>query len=864
MSKKNESRGASMAISGVHLVFLGLAATLVVAAGSQAQAVGGSESAAQAQPAPAPPPPQEATGPVPAAQAEQSSGDLAAITVTARKRDESLMAVPVVVTVLSQQTLEKYNATDLTAIGNLVPTVMISDSKVNGGGSLAIRGISSPANQVGFEQDVSVAIDGVQTSNGQVSQLGFFDMQQVEVLKGPQALVFGKNNTAGVISVASAAPTDHFESYVRTGWEFYGGESTTDAMVSGPLSDTLTARLAVRYRWLDGWLRNTAQAEPNPFYNPATGEPASVAMLPGASTRRPGEEEFLGRLTLKFQPSDKLTATFRISGDREDDDGGGVYTQNVGPCVGRYPRVNGIPDPNGDCVANNLTTIGNVPPAVAATIRGEGDINTDGSPSGALGVIVSSLNINAELSDVWNLTSLTGYVRSRYIDFTGDDQTTFSQLATFEDQIEQDISQELRLSSKFAGPVNVVVGGYFERTSREVYVDTLLSTLDYNAAANRYDAFNANTTQPGSTWSGFGQLIWNVTPTLEAAGGVRWTQETKEFAKYGIYGIGPFNVSNTYFPGANVPGLLLGNFKDDNTSPEATVTWRPDDRHTVFAAYRTGFKSGGFGMTNPLQATTTIQSVSFQSETVRGFEVGARGVYLDGRLNVSGDVFDYDFRNLQVNVYDPTTISFNIANAGKVLQRGAEFEVNFRATEAITLHSATAYVHNRFEDYTGQCYSYVFPTGATRANAVPPPNCTFANSTDLTLAENYDGKAPARSPTWSGNAGFDIDVPVMNQRVGLTGDASFSSSYNAADTLAAPTLQGGYITYNASAYVRASDDRWKVSLIGRNLSNKYIDLYAVDRTGGTGPSGPVGVIGEQRGTVTRGRELTLQGEYRFN
>src|ERR1700723_223669 len=112
-----------MAISGVHLVFLGLAATLVVAAGSQAQAVGGSESTAQ--PAPASPPPQEATGPVPAAQAEQSSGDLAAITVTARKRDESLMAVPVVVTVLSQQTLEKYNATDLTAIGDLVPTVMV-------------------------------------------------------------------------------------------------------------------------------------------------------------------------------------------------------------------------------------------------------------------------------------------------------------------------------------------------------------------------------------------------------------------------------------------------------------------------------------------------------------------------------------------------------------------------------------------------------------------------------------------------------------------------------------------------------------------------------------------------------------------
>ncbi len=847
--------GGTVDMSRSCTAFIGLLATLGIAPALQAQAPGGTESSA-AQPAP------QGTG-APArgtsAPPAEIEGDLSTITVTARKRDESLMAVPVVVTALSKEALQKYNAINLEAIGDLTPTVIVANYKINGGGSIAIRGISSPANQVGFEQDVSVAVDGVQSSNGQLAQLGFFDLQQVEVLKGPQALFFGKNNTAGVISLTSAGPTDHFEASMRSGWEFYGRESITDAAVSGPLTDTLSARLAVRYRNLGGYLTNTAAAQPNPFYSPASGAPASVGMLPGASDRRPGETEFLGRLTVKYAPSDDLTATLRISGDRDHDDGGGVATQNIGPCSDGFPRVNGIPDRSGDCVADNRTTIGNVPPAYAATVRGQ-DINADGSPSGELGVMLASLNVDAKLGELFTLTSLTGFNRLRYIDFSGDDQTTFSQLVVYEDQVQQDISQELRLSSRFHGPLNFVAGGYFGHTNREVYNDNKLNDAQYNAAANRYSAFTPYTFQPGNTTSFFGQLIWNITSSIEAAGGARWTQETKDFSKYNLYGTGAFDTSTTIFPGSDKPGVLMGHFKDDNVSPEATLTWRPDNDHTLFAAYRTGFKSGGFGMTNPLQKTSTIDGVNFGSETAHGFEIGARGLFFDRRLNLSADVFDYEFKSLQVNIYDPATISFNIDNAGLVKQKGAELEANFRATDVLTLHGAMAYVHNRFSDFTGQCYSYTFPTGTVRATAVPPPNCSFLNATSLTLQQVFDGRAPARSPDLSGNSGFDVAVPFGKLKLDLTGDAYYSGSYYAADTLAGPTLQHAYFTYNASAGVGDIDGRWKISLIGRNLSNKYYVLYAVDRTGGTGVPGS---IGEQRGAVSRGRELTLEGELRF-
>ena len=788
-----------------------------------------------------------------------SADRLETVTVTARRQDESLMAVPVAVTALSRETLEKYSTVDLQGIGNFAPTVIVANYKVNGGGSIAIRGISSPANQVGFEQAVAVAIDGVQTSNGQIAQLGFFDMQQVEVLKGPQALYFGKNNTAGVISITSAEPTDQFEGTLRTGWGFEAGESITDAIVSGPLTDTLSGRLALRYRHMDGWLTNTAGPGPNPFYNPATGAPASVATLPGATDRSPGESEFLGRVTLKYEPSDSVTATLRLTGDRQKDAGAGIYSQNIGPCVGPYPRTNGVPDPYGDCVADDRTTIGYSPPAIAATLPYR-NVNADGSPGGELSVTFASLDIDARLGPNFTLALLTGYGRSRYIDYTGYDQTSFSQLVVYEDQTQEDISQELRLHSTFDAPLNFLIGGYFQHTTRDVYIDNKLSDAHYNQAVDRYTGFNNVTEGPGDTWSAFGQLIWDVTESVEAAAGARYTRETKDFRKKGLYGIGPFNVVNTSYPGSDQPGVLVGDFQDSNVSPEATLTWRPDSRHTLFAAYRTGFKSGGFGMTNPLQITSKIDGFDFGSETAHGLELGARGVFLDDRLSLSADLFDYVFEDLQVNIYDPATITYQIDNAGKVTQRGAELEANFLASEALTLHGAVAYVDNKFEDYTGQCYSYAFPAGTTRPTAVPPPNCSFVNETTLTLQQVYDGRTPARSPEWSGNVGFDLNFPLRSVRLAFTGDAYYSDDYYAADTLVGASLQDSYVTYSASASVSSSDDRWKASLIGRNLSDEHYLLYAVDRTGGAGVPG---AIGEQRGVVSRGREVILQLELQF-
>ena len=790
----------------------------------------------------------------------QASDESNQIIVTARRKDESLMEVPVVVSTLSGEAISRYHSNDLTAIGEMTPTVIVGAYRANGGGSIAIRGISSPANQTGFEQAVSVAIDGIQTSNGRIAQLGFFDVEQVEVLKGPQALFFGKNSPAGVISVRTKGPTDQFEGGARASYEFVADEAIIDAYVGGPLSDVFGARVAVRYRYMDGWLRNTAQPITSPFYSAASGAPAAAALLPGTDDSRPGDKEFMGRVTLHFEPSSVFNATLKVFGLNAKDSGSGPALQNIGPCTGPNPRVSGTADPFADCKADKYTTSGDLPSVVGETFRG---MDVDGTGEGELNAIISSLAMNLDLGAI-NVASLTGYNRHTYNWFSGLDQTTYSQLSMVEKVKTREFSHEIRLSSQLDGPLNFVIGGYFQDTYLVGYSDAMLSLGHYNAAANRYTAFETLPVQNGTTYSAFGQLIFDVTPELELAGGARWTHEKKNFDKENIWGNpsaigGIFDTAATDY-GSDELGHLKGKFSDKNVSPEVTLTWKPDSNHTVFAAYRTGFKSGGFGLTNPLSKSTQIGDVDFGSEKARGFEVGTRAILLDRRLNLSAAAFAYDFKDLQVNIYDPARIAYTINNAGKVRQRGFELEGNFRVSPVLTLHGALAYVHNRFKDFTGQCYAYTFPTGSTRATAVPPPNCSFVNDTALTLQQVFDGRAPARSPEWSGNAGFIVTLPVGSNEIRLNGDAYFSDSYYAADTLVDASKQDSFWRLNAGITYAHPDNRWSVGITGRNLTNEHYLFYAADRTGGTGVPG---AIGEQRAVVSRGREVAVSASFNF-
>lgn len=229
-------------------------------------------------------------------QAEDTS-DYGGIIVTARKRSETLLDVPVAISALSSDTLARYNVNDLNAMSSLVPNVTIVKAASGTGASMTIRGVGSTFNDFGIDQTVSINIDGIQISRGFITNVAFFDVEQVEVLKGPQALFFGKNSPGGVVSVRSRGATKSFEAGIKAGYEFIADERYAEGYISGPLSDTLGARLAVRYAKMDGWLHNNAVDGANPT-------DAAFPLRRGGAARAVGSETITGRLTLDWQPSE--------------------------------------------------------------------------------------------------------------------------------------------------------------------------------------------------------------------------------------------------------------------------------------------------------------------------------------------------------------------------------------------------------------------------------------------------------------------------------------------------------------------------------------------------------------------------------
>jgi outer membrane receptor protein involved in Fe transport len=775
----------------------------------------------------------------PAALAAEPEAPAEDIVVTARQRNESLLDVPVAVTAISAAQLNRNAALDLPRIAELSPGIVVSNYGGQGGGSIGIRGISSPANALGFEQAVSVSVDGVQTSIGFLSQLGIFDVAQVEILKGPQALLFGKNSSAGVISIKTALPTNSFQAGIKTSYEFVADEVLVDAFVSGPLTDTLGARLAVRGRSMKGWLYNDARPyADNPFI------PGPDRGIPGTSERRVGDSEFAGRVTLQFDPTNDVSLILRATYNQISNQGNGRASQALS-CPTGFPNIFGVNDIFGECRQDNHLSNADPSPDVVA---GFPRTSSDGRSFGKVKYFTTVLTGNVDLGKV-SLTSVTGYNDFSSNSFFSHDQTALAQVLIYEETEYRAFSQEIRALSDFDGPFNLMVGGYYQDQKTQLDSPVLLNNSFFNPANGQFLTFRGFGGIDGTTVSAFAQGILEL-DEFEIAGGVRWTRETKNYQSTNLDG---FPV--TAFP----PGKSLsGRFRDDNFSPEVTVSWHPTARSTVYGAYRTGYKSGSFNLTNPIQATSTIAGFSFGPENSKGFELGARGEIFDGKVFVDFNLFRYTFSDLQVNAFNPALVAYTTTNVGSVRQRGLELQAKYSPTSDLQLRANVAYTRNRFRDFVGQCYSYSFPAGDTTSPA--PAGCRFRSGTRI-LEQDFEGRAPARSPDWAGNAGatYATDIPALG-RLTLSGDTFYSSAYFASETMAPATRQPAFWRFNAGVTLEDERAGWSIGLLGRNLTNKYFLLFAADATGGTSiPLAP----GRQRAVVARGREVALQFGYRF-
>lgn len=757
--------------------------------------------------------PQEPDAPAQAA----TTGD---IVVTARLREERAIDVPVAVTVMTADEINKYNSDSIQRVAEMAPGLVVSSTVGLGGGSISIRGVSTAPTTVGFEQPVSIVVDGVPINSSWITSAGFFDLGRAEVLKGPQTLLFGKNNTAGVISLRSADPTDTLTGSVRASHEFVADESIIDAVLSGPITNTLSARVAVRYRNMEGWVHNTARAIANPF------NPAYPFVDPPKDLLRLGERELLGRISLKWMPSDRFTSSLKVTGNTKRNDGPGVASQIVGGCAadGR-PRVYNIVDPNGECRPDNQVSQGQLPPGLAGFIPDSGD----GTDRGAFDAVLVSFDNQLKFSDQLQLTSTTGYTAWNNFAYGNFDETSYAQLVTYTPMTYKIFSEELRLQSDFDGMFNFMIGGFYQSFNIDYkQLAKLRDDTDLNVAAGTLVAFEKLGFQHNRAYSAFGQLIFEPTSQLEIAGGARYTRETKDSSLFNVARTG-----RTSFPFGK-------GFVDDqtfsNVSPEVTIAYKPSRDVTLFGGYRTGYKSGGFALSSTIGTTSVLGDFDFESEKVKGFEAGAKASLLGGRLRADVTAYHYKFTNLQVNTYNPSTISYTLANAGALKQDGVDASAYFDLQGGLQLRGSVNWNRNRFGTFIGQCFS-----GQTVAEG-----CVAA-------AQVYTGRAPTRSPDWAGNIGASFDRDIGGARLALTADGIYTSSYYGSETLATGSFQPAFWRFNASARMTL-DSGLSFGVVGRNLSNRYYILSAQDKTG---------QAREQRGVVGRGREVAVEVGFKF-
>lgn len=764
------------------------------------------------------------------------------VIVTARQREESLLEAPVAVTAIGAEQLATFGSRDARDLARTVPSLAIDRSSSGGGGVIVLRGIGSSPSNAGFDQAVAVAVDGVQTGRARIIDFGMLDLKQVEVMKGPQALFFGKNSPAGVISMTSASPTNEFEGYVRAGYEFEADEYITEGVISGPLTDSLSGRVALRYSEMDGWLRNTAgQLSSSPFAGPNN--------LPQApETDRPGDENFLGRVSFALNPEGSpISAELKLAGMKHTDDGPSAGQELIHCGAYSTPVVvyGGIPavavDPFGDCKLDGRYSNGGLPDGYADNWP-----VAEQFPYTDTKMILGSLAVNYD-GDRFGAASITGYYNSDTKYFDNYDGTVYMAYDAAEHEKFKSLSQEVRLFSKFDSPLNFMLGAYYQDTTLDFTNTVLIAPLPRDAATGKYHTWEKPGSTEGQTISAFGQLTWDITSQLELAGGVRYTHEEKDSWLTNAWVHPPLSGTALAPQGK----MFTDNFEDDNLSPEATLTWRPTEDFTAYVGYKTGYKSGGFGIsTNLVPATITVDSIRFKSEEIDGFEGGLKSRLLDGRVVLTSNVYAYDYENLQVTAFNAATTSFIISNAASATIRGIEAEVSARPLDWLTLNGGAAYNKARFDDYLAQCWG-----GQTAAQG-----CNVSNGNG-TFSWQRSGQALSRAPDFTANGGFDAKVPLgASYTLTIAGNARFSDDYIAADNGNPFGDQPAFWLFDANLSIGPVDERWQLSLIGKNLSNEFYTSYVAEK-----PGSPVtaGTTVQLLGLANRSRQVMFQGTYKF-
>lgn len=750
--------------------------------------------------------------------ADDTETTLEEIIVTAQKREESLSDVPLSVEAVLGDKLTEAGIMRLDDLKAYVPNLQMTETGI--ANNVYVRGIGSGLNQ-GFEQSVSTYADGLYRGRGHQSRMPFLDLARVEVLRGPQPILFGKNAVAGAVNLVSAQPTDQLEGSARFWYDHDLKERVVDGVVSGPIGGDFSGRVAARVRNADGYVNNL-----------------TLGRL------EPDRVEESARATLRWQPGEQLDVTLKLEGAVFETRGrqieifgetpsgnaafGGLtYSQIVSgsplPLVG---LPTGLPQGASASAANNVIDYGR---------SSQGDTSRLDNQEAVL-------TVNYRLPNDMTLTAISGHSRYRLketcdCDFVG--ATVFQ--AGVNERYRQ-VSQEVRLASSTGTRLSWLGGVFYQKytlretdylylppTSLAIPVLALNPALGPTAAIRAANAaVFANAANPrrfdtdSELWSVFVQGTWNVTDRFRIAAGGRYSDEEKSGLRSTTLTAGnsgpPLPVATYPLFSAVlgiVPHYLTGKRSENNFSPMVNVQLDFGANSMAYLSGSRGFKSGGFDARSnkpPVAGgnATNSGTFEFEDEEATTYELGFKS-RIGGRAEVNAAAFYTDYKDLQTSAFDGV-IGFNVGN-GSAKVRGVELEGRWQATPRLRLNGSLATLDFEWTNYFGQCAFGATPDGT----GVNLGNC------------NHAGKGNQLAPEMTAVIGGEYSLPIRDvAELRFAVDATYTDDYLLSLNLDPNAMQKSFTKLNARVDLSGLAKHWSVALVGRNLTDKTTLSYAGD------------------------------------
>jgi iron complex outermembrane receptor protein len=617
----------------------------------------------------APPEPTAAT----AAQ-DNNAPQAGDIIITAQKRSEKLQDVPIAVTALTADAIQKKRILDLVDLSNQAPGLQIKSDDNGANPRIFIRGVGVNDFNPATNSAVGIYSDGVYVGSPLAQRLAFFDLQQVEVLRGPQGTLYGRNTTGGAINVQSRLPNNDPEADAT--FE-YGNFNSVNAQggVSLPIiKDKLAIRVAGLYQRDDGY---------------------SLNRLTG--NRGNNTDRWAVRGVVAFTPTNNITDNLVVSVGESRGGSIWAYNRSLFPATVEATGPDGLCAPayytSGQCT--NLLGYANTSKNLY-----EGDYQFEGKDKVNLLTVSNSLTVDL---GPMSFVSVTGYQHAWRNDLEETDANPLPIIYGQYTAKQNTFSQELRVQSNGSGPFKYVVGAYYAHDflANNSYYDVLPGLLTPTPdnptgtdLVNGLGLFNWPLTQRTDSYAGFGQVDYDVTSKLTLTGGLRYSADRKRF----------HYVSEAFF-GA-VPIFVYDDAKTFGSwSGKLGVQYKFSPRANIYASYNRGTKSGGF-FSGQTSDPALVQP--YKDETVNAYEVGAKTELLGRTLQANVSAFYYDYQNLQVYT---TQISglitrqvFTNASAARIY--GGELELIARPANGLNITLSGAYLNAKYRDFISQGANY--------------------------------------------------------------------------------------------------------------------------------------------------------------